>query len=128
MREISKPGDDDNWLRFIAQNSSEIVMVVDPDGTFRYASPTFGRIMGYDPGEAPGENLFDLVHPDDVGGDGPDLARLLAGEIDTYQTEKCYRHKDGHPVWVLLHVAALRNANPLSIERTINGNRTREAV
>jgi PAS domain S-box-containing protein len=66
MREIGKSGADDNWLRFIAQNSSEIVMVVDPDGALRYSSPAFGRIMGYDPGEAPGKNLFDLVHPDDV--------------------------------------------------------------
>jgi PAS domain S-box-containing protein len=50
----------------VVQNSSESVEVIDPDGTFRYASPAFGRIMGYDPGEASGKNLFDLVHPDDV--------------------------------------------------------------
>lgn len=33
---------------------SEIVKVVDADGTLRYASFAFGRILGYDPGEAVG--------------------------------------------------------------------------
>jgi len=32
----------------------EIVKVVDANGTLRYASPAFGRILGYDPWEAIG--------------------------------------------------------------------------
>ncbi len=43
-RTIGEPGEDDSWLRFVVQNSSEIVEVVDPDGTLRYASPAFGLL------------------------------------------------------------------------------------
>src|SRR5215212_9089720 len=39
---------------FVVDSSSEIVTIVDPDGTLRYASPAFGRVLGYDPEEAIG--------------------------------------------------------------------------
>ena len=40
---------------------------MDPDGTLRYASPAFERVLGYDPGEAVGKmNVLDHVHPDDL--------------------------------------------------------------
>ena len=68
------PADSDDWLRFVVQNFSEIVMVVDPDGTLRYTSPAFERIVGYDPGEVSGKNVFDFVHPDD-------LSRVLEGDL-----------------------------------------------
>ena len=108
MREIGKPGNEDNWLRFVAQNSSEIVMVVDPDGTFRYASPAFGRIMGYDPGETPGKNLFDLAHPDDMprvieetawgaSGGGASGGGAPGGPA---AVEYRFRHKDGSWRWM----------------------------
>ncbi|MEF9674045.1 PAS domain S-box protein, partial [Pseudomonas sp. PCH446] len=35
------------------------------------------------------------------------LRQLNRGEIDRYQLEKRYRHKDGSSVWVDLHVAKL---------------------
>ena len=31
---------------------SEIILIIDPDGTLRYASPAFDRILGYDSEEA----------------------------------------------------------------------------
>ena len=36
--------------------------------------------------------------------------RLWAGEIDTYQLEKRYIHKDGHVVWILLTGSVVRDA------------------
>jgi PAS domain S-box-containing protein len=54
-------------LRSVVENSSENVTMVDPDGTLRYASPAFGRMLGYDPEEAVGTmNVLDHVHPDDL--------------------------------------------------------------
>ena len=61
------PGEDDRWLRSVVKNSSEIVTIVDPDGTLRYASPAFERVLSYDSEEAIGTmNVFDHVHPDDL--------------------------------------------------------------
>jgi diguanylate cyclase (GGDEF)-like protein len=38
------------------------------------------------------------------------VCRLLAGEIDTFQMEKRYLHKEGRSVWVLLSVSLMRDA------------------
>jgi PAS domain S-box-containing protein len=48
------------------QHSSEIVTMVDPGGTVRYASPAFGQVLGYDPDDAVGTNILDHVHPEDL--------------------------------------------------------------
>ena len=76
---IGMPADSDDWLRFVVQNFSEIVMVVDPDGTLAYASPAFERILGYDPGEVPGKNVFDFVHPDDLTRVREATDRIISG-------------------------------------------------
>jgi diguanylate cyclase (GGDEF)-like protein/PAS domain S-box-containing protein len=101
MRDIGKSGDD-NWLRVVVQNSSESVEVIGPDGTFRYASPAFGRIMGYDPGEASGKNLFDLVHPDDVPRVLEETERVASGGVPdgTNVVEYRFRRKDGSWRWM----------------------------
>jgi len=48
------------------ENSSEIVKIVDPNGTLRYANPAWQRVSGYDPQEDVGMNVLDHVHPKDL--------------------------------------------------------------
>ncbi|MEJ7843377.1 MAG: PAS domain S-box protein [Rubrobacter sp.] len=89
------------FLRSILQNSSEIVKIVDPDGTLKYASPAFGRVLGYDLQETLGTNILDHVHPED-------LPRVLAesesalseGGIARNVVEYRFRHKDGSWRWL----------------------------
>ena len=39
----------EGWLRSVVENSSEIVTIVDPDGTLRCANPAWGRALGPPP-------------------------------------------------------------------------------
>ena len=96
------PGEDDRWLRSVMENSSEIVTIVDPDGTLRYASPAFERVLGYAPEEAIGTmNVFDHVHPDDLPHVLEETEKALSvGGITTNKTEYRFRHKDGSWRWV----------------------------
>lgn len=89
------------WLRSVFENSPEIVKVVDPDGTLRYASPAFGRALGYDPKEAVGTNVFDYVHPDDLARvlEGAEKA-LLGDSVGGSLVEYRFRHKDGSWRWM----------------------------
>jgi diguanylate cyclase (GGDEF)-like protein/PAS domain S-box-containing protein len=102
MHEIGMPGGSDDWLRFVVQNFSEIVMVVDPDGTLGYASPAFERILGYDPGEASGKNVFDFVHPDDLSRVLEETERAISGRDPegTKALEYRFLHKDGSWRWM----------------------------
>ena len=96
------PGEDDRWLRSLVENSSENVTIIDPDGTLRYASPAFGRMLGYAPEEVVGKmNVLDYVHPDDL----PHVLEatekaLSAGGVATNNVEYRFRHKDGSWRWV----------------------------
>ena len=96
------PDVDDGWLRSVVENSPEIVQVVDPEGTLRYANPAFGRILGYDPEDAVGTmNVIDHVHPDDL----PQLLEvtekvLAEGGVATNKAEYRFRHADGSWRWV----------------------------
>ena len=51
--------------RALVACSSDGLVVVDPDGTLRFASPAAEGMLGYAPGQTFGRNVFDLVHPDD---------------------------------------------------------------
>lgn len=46
---------------------------------------------------------------DDLEADLAYVRQLLAGEIQTYQMEKRYFHKDGHVVRILLNVSLARD-------------------
>ena len=49
----------------IIQNISDIVTLVDLQGTFVYNNNALTRVLGYNPEELNGRNIFELVHPDD---------------------------------------------------------------
>ncbi len=51
-------------LRDLASRTSDIVLVCEPDGVIRSASPTVAD-YGYAPGQLVGRRLMDLVHPED---------------------------------------------------------------
>src|SRR5918993_484328 len=91
------PGQDDRWLRSVVENSSENVTMIDPDGTLRYASPAFERMLGYAPEEVVGKmNVLDHVHPDDLPHVLEETEKALsAGGVATNKAEYRFRHKDG---------------------------------
>src|ERR687894_261141 len=97
-----RPEEVDRWLRSVVENSSVIVTIVDPDGTLRYASPAFGRVLGYDPEEAVGTmNVLDQVHLDDLPHVLEETEEALSkGAIATNKAEYRFRHRDGSWRWM----------------------------
>ncbi len=97
-----RPGKDDRWLRSVVENSSEIVTVVDPDGTLRYANPAWERVLGYDPDEVIGKmNVLDHVHPEDLPHVLEETEKAQAeGGVATNKAEYRFRHKDGSWRWM----------------------------
>jgi diguanylate cyclase (GGDEF)-like protein/PAS domain S-box-containing protein len=54
-------------LRSLVQNSSDVFLILGPDGTVSYQSPAVERVLGYPVGERIGRPIFELTHPDDIG-------------------------------------------------------------
>lgn len=52
-------------IEYIAHHSNELVSVCDQTGRFVYASPSYGRVLGFTPAMFVDRSVFDFVHPDD---------------------------------------------------------------
>lgn len=52
-------------FREVVQNASDIITLVDKNGTILYESPSVFPTLGYQQGELVGQNIFELLHPDD---------------------------------------------------------------
>ncbi|NQT74853.1 MAG: PAS domain S-box protein [Chloroflexi bacterium] len=53
----------EEYFRFMIENSSDMIVVLDADGTIRYTSPSIKHVAGYEPEDLIGKNAFDFVHP-----------------------------------------------------------------
>jgi PAS domain S-box-containing protein len=69
------------------------------------------EIIGYSEEELLKLTFQDITHPEDLDADLNYIQQALAGEIETYNMEKRYFHKNGQIVWVLLSVSIARDNN-----------------
>ena len=53
-------------FRALTTNASDLVLILEADGTIRYESQAVERILGYKPEERVGKKAFELIHPDDT--------------------------------------------------------------
>jgi diguanylate cyclase (GGDEF)-like protein/PAS domain S-box-containing protein len=57
----------DRAFRALLEHSSDIVTILEPDGRWRWSSAAARRVLGYtDPADVGAEDVFGIVHPDDV--------------------------------------------------------------
>ncbi len=54
-----------NYLKILADYTSDLISLAEPDGTFVYASPSFEAVTGYSPYELIGTNPYQYFFPDD---------------------------------------------------------------
>ncbi len=55
----------EGFFRALAENLTETVVVMRPEGEILYASPSFLELSGVEPGDARGRSAFDFIHPED---------------------------------------------------------------
>jgi diguanylate cyclase (GGDEF)-like protein/PAS domain S-box-containing protein len=86
--------------RWIAENASDMVAVLSPDGTHLWVSPSCRALTGYTPEELVGRTVWEFLHPADlvVAGDVVDAANAAGGHEQRLTSR--FRHKDGHYLWV----------------------------
>jgi diguanylate cyclase (GGDEF)-like protein/PAS domain S-box-containing protein len=79
-------------LLALVQNSVDLVMVLEPDSTASFVSPSAGNVLGLPPEELTGRRFVDLLLPRDV----PMFIRLLVGSREGEQGVVVrMRHADG---------------------------------
>lgn len=83
--------------------------LVSPDGRWLQVNQALCDLVGYSRHEMLQLTFQNITHPDDLEADLDLVARMLSGEIRTYQMEKRYVHQTGRLVWVLLSVSLVRD-------------------
>lgn len=63
MRLRASKRDSDRLFRLLAENAIDMIALIGPDRRIRYASPSFARVLGYEPEALVGGTLFDLMAP-----------------------------------------------------------------
>jgi two-component system cell cycle sensor histidine kinase/response regulator CckA len=81
--------------RSLIESSRDVVTIIDPGGTIRFASPSIERVAGYRPEELAGQNAFSFVHPEDAGRLRARFAEILVRETRTVPVSFRFRHRDG---------------------------------
>ena len=54
------------WFRILIHNISDIVALIDANGTLLFVNPRLETVLGYRTADVLGRNIFDFVHPEDV--------------------------------------------------------------
>jgi PAS domain S-box-containing protein len=82
-------------LSTLIQNSSDIIGILESDGTIKYKSPSTQALLGFSPEELEGRNHFELVHPEDYQKAKEQFQNGLNNPGNTQVSEYRFRHKDG---------------------------------
>jgi PAS domain S-box-containing protein len=95
----------EQYFRSLIENSSDIIVVVNPDATIRYETPSMKRILGHEPADRLGRSAFEYIHPDDQAKAESYFKHLLERRSpdpaeNSVEIEVRLRHRDGSWRWV----------------------------
>ncbi|MEM1170972.1 MAG: EAL domain-containing protein [Cyanobacteria bacterium P01_H01_bin.35] len=85
-------------FRALIENSTDLILIIDADGISSYVSPSARNILGYIPEETVGQNIFDLIHVDDLFGMTYTLNKAIENPAIS-QAPIEYRIKDSNDHW-----------------------------
>ena len=94
-------------FRSLLENASDLVAVVDVNGTITYISPAVMQLGNYGIDEVLGQNYMGLVHPEDAPAAAAGHAKVIRDPGVLHRSEFRFRKKDG--AWTVLESVA-RNA------------------
>ncbi len=88
------PRQTEAYFRSLTENSSDIVTILEPDGTVRYQSASITRNLGYSQQELVGKPAFHFVHPEDLAAVKKSFVKLTQ-RPGIAPVEFRFRHKNG---------------------------------
>lgn len=86
--------------KLISTNSAEMVCLHDPDGTFKFVSPSSKALTGYEPPELLGKSPYEFHHPEDKK-KIEERSHSPALDDETVSTiQYRFKKKDGEYIWL----------------------------
>jgi two-component system cell cycle sensor histidine kinase/response regulator CckA len=93
--------------RLLAENSTDLVTRLAPDGTLNYVSPACEALLGYLPEELLGRSIGEFMRPEVLAGQA-ERAALVDAASGPSVLETQLRHRDGRWLWFEATVRSVR--------------------
>ena len=85
----------EKYFRTLTENALDILTIMDGNGVIIYKSASVKTVLGYDPKELFGQNVFTRIHPDDLAQVREKFQAVLSKPEQTVTLQFRYQHKDG---------------------------------
>ena len=95
LRDVTERRQVEKRYQLLTENASDLIHVIQADGTISYVSPSVEGVLGFSPEELDGENALDYIHPDDRETVTEKLAELAADPDGELHAEFRVRTGDG---------------------------------
>ena len=96
-------------LRVAFENAPIGMILTSPEGRMLRVNRAICEMLGYTPDELLATRTWAFTHAEDVQRNQDFMRRALSGELDSYQFEKRYLHRDGQTVWGHLSGSLVRD-------------------
>ncbi|MFC3067866.1 PAS domain-containing hybrid sensor histidine kinase/response regulator [Phenylobacterium soli] len=110
-------------IRWLFENSQDLMHVVGPDGRFRLVNPAWERLTGWTEAELIGFPAIDFFHPDDRPAVRARLAKSKPGGV--FETEVRIRGKNGSHTWYAARRQMLEDGSHIVTMRDATEERAR---
>lgn len=85
--------------RTLVENTHDLICEISIDKRFLYISPNLRDVLGYEPEELIGRDIFELVHPDDCPGAIAEFEKMIRTHSSDRAVLLRYKHKNGQWRW-----------------------------
>jgi PAS domain S-box-containing protein len=91
-------------FRSMVHNISDVITLLDSNGTIIYQSSSIFEVLGYNNDETIGRNIFELLHPDNISSIATEMENLLKNEGNGPVVEFRFLNKAGN--YILMEAQA----------------------
>lgn len=105
----------EHLLNLAMENAPIGMASVGLDGHWLKVNKALYTMLGYTEKELLLSDFQSITHPKDLNKDLTLVEKVLSGEIEKYEMEKRYLHKQGHYVWGLLSFSLLKDKEGKSV-------------
>ncbi|MFB6178817.1 MAG: PAS domain S-box protein [Halorientalis sp.] len=99
-RALDSTAVDPRRYRKLVEHTTDLISIVDPDGTVQYISPAIEELLGYEQADLVGTEGFQYIHPADRERIRDAFADRLSNSEETVSREYRVERADGSITWV----------------------------
>jgi PAS domain S-box-containing protein len=96
--------------RTLVERTYDLISEANTEGRFLYLSANHKEILGYEPEELEGKNIFENIHPDDTEPAKREFQRIME-TFSSGQVEFRIKHRNGEWRWIESSGKPLKTAN-----------------